>query len=146
MSDELGPFPASTVHARLETIAAIKFVGTATDLNTALKESPPVTPAVYVVVQEQGDEPMGFSGGTFAQNVTVAVQLVVMVGNYIGKAGVTHLDTVIRPAIRAAIIGWSPSPSFKKCSLQGSRQERFVAPNLVAQEIYRTEYTIRRSL
>lgn len=131
--------------ARLETITAFKFVGTATDLQAALDAQPPVTPAVYVVVQEQFAPPKGFSGGTMVQEATVAVQLVIFAANYAAKgaAAAKSLDEELRPAIRAALLAWSPSSSFNRLALQASRNEKFKPPNLVAQEIYRSGYRVQ---
>lgn len=142
----LGPFPASSVQARLAEIADLKLVGSASDLQNALENAPSATPAVYVIVQEQGEQPKGFSGNVLVQNVVVAVQLVVFVSSYAdkGRDALKTLDEVIRPAIREALVGWAPSPGFTTLSLQASRQERYRAPQLVAQEVYRSGYRIQK--
>lgn len=141
----VGPFPASAVIARLQALSLIKLVGTATDLRAALDAQPTVTPAVYVVVQEQFAQPKGFSGGTMVQDATVAIQLVVFAANYAGKgaAAQKEVDEVLRPAIREQLLAWSPSSSFDRLSLKASRNEKFVPPNLVAQEIYRSGYRVQ---
>lgn len=141
----VGPFPASAVIARLQALPLIKFVGTATDLRAALDAQPVVTPAVYVIVQEQFAVPKGFSGGTMVQEATVAIQLVIFAANYAAKGAAAQkdMDEVLRPAIRAQLLAWSPSSSFTRLSLQASRNEKFVAPNLVAQEIFRSGYRVQ---
>jgi hypothetical protein len=141
----VGPFPASAVIARLETLPLIKFVSGATDLQSAIDAQPAVTPAVYVVVQEQFAEPKGFSGGTMVQDATVAIQLVIFVGNYAakGNAAQKYMDEEVRPAIRAALLAWSPSSSFDRLSLRASRNEKFKPPNLMSQEIFRSGYRVQ---
>lgn len=141
----VGPFPASGVIERLANVSQLKFIGTATDLRAALESQPKVTPAVYVSIQEQFGVPKGFSGGVMVQECTVAIQLVIFASSY-ANAGVDaqkHVDDVLRPAIRGALLAWSPSPGFTTLSLQASRNERYTPPHLVAQEIYRSGYRVQ---
>lgn len=146
-NDNVGPFPVAAAIARLKTLVPmLKLVGNAADLKTALDAAPPVVPAAYVVITEQGDSPIGMSGGVLVQKVRVAVALVNFVRNYAnegtGSSARADMDALIA-AERAAMLCWKPAGNFLSLSFQAARDETFKAGLLCSQEIYRTEYRLR---
>lgn len=142
-----GPFPAADVEQRLrDQVPALRLVGNAADLQTALKAQPNAVPAAFVLRSERGDKPGGYSGGTLVQNVNVAVQVVLWVRNYAqagtGSGARGEMDT-LQQAVRAALINWTPVAAFDVLSLEAERDEAYDGGSLVAQSIFRSNYRLQ---
>ncbi|MDC8012938.1 phage tail terminator protein [Tahibacter soli] len=143
----VGPYPVADAIARLRAVAMLRFVGNCADLETALKQSPRVLPAAYVVAREQGSEPKGASGGVLIQQVTVSLCVVLYVNNYAaqdtGAAARDEMDALIR-AVRGALLNRRPAsaPAVHPLSFHANRDEMYSGGSLVTQEIYRSSYRI----
>lgn len=143
----IGPYPLDPVEARLRgEVSALRLVGNAADLHTALSAQPKAVPAAYVLRTERGDEPHGYSGGDLVQRMRVAVQVVLWVRNYAATdtgAGARAEMDALQSAVRQALINWQPSGDFDVLSLEAERDESFNAGSLVAQSVFRTNYRLQ---
>ncbi len=142
-----GPFPASDVEQRLrDKVAALRLVGNAADLQTALKAQPRAVPAAYVLRTERGDDPKGYSGGTLVQRIRVTIQVVLWVRNYAasgtGSGARAEMDG-LQTAVRAALVNWAPSTEFDAINLEAERDEAYDGGSLVTQAIYRSNYRLQ---
>lgn len=142
-----GPFPAAKVEQRLrEQVAALRLVGNAADLSTALSAQPKAVPAAFVLRSERGERPKGFTSGTLVQNINVSLQVVLWVRNYAragtGSGARGEMDAV-QQAVRQALVGWSPAPQFDVLSLDAERDENFSGGALVSQSVFRSQYRLQ---
>ncbi len=143
----VGPYPASDAIKRLRTVPMLRLVGNCADLETALKQTPRALPAAYVVVREQGSDPKGASGGVLIQQVTVSLCVVLYVNNYAAQdsgAGAREDMDALLGLVRLALLNKRPvnAPTVHPLSFHALRDEMYSAGNLVAQEIYRSQYRI----
>ena len=143
-----GPFPLADTVTRLESqVPALRLVGTAADLRTALDSKPRAAPAAFVLKEERSAAPVGASNGALVQMCSVTVQVVLMLQNVrqsaTGEAARTQMDALIA-SVRAALLKWSPDNSrfFHGLSHLASRDESYGGGWLVAQEIFQTRYPI----
>jgi len=74
-------FPTASAIERLQGVSALKLIGDAADLATAIAQKPRAAPAAYVVHQRQGEPPIGVSNGVLLQNIRVSVQVVLFVSH-----------------------------------------------------------------
>ena len=144
----LGPFPLTDAIARLDSqVPALRLVGTAADLRTALDSKPAAAPAAFVLKEERSDRPAGASGGLLVQMSNVTVQVVLMVQNVrrsaTGDDARKDMDALIAD-VRGALLKWSPDNTrfFHGLSHMASRDESYSGGWLVAQEIFQTRYPI----
>lgn len=143
-----GPFPAASVEARLsQQVGALRLVGNAADLETARKSSPAAVPAAFVLREESGDAPDGFTWGVLSQRVKASLIVVLWVRNYAAAAagsGARGEMDALQLAVRQALIGWtSDADVFAPLSLHIERDIAFDGGSLVAQSIFRSDYTLR---
>lgn len=144
----LGPFPEDLLITRLrEQLPELKLIGGAADLATALEQAPAAVPAAFVVATETSASPYGYSGGVLAQK-TAAVIGVVLFGRNYAKAATGEVAAaelrVLRARVRSVVINWSPQPGVVKAlSHMGGRNESYKAGRIVAQELFRSDYTIQ---
>jgi hypothetical protein len=142
-----GPFPAAAAEQRLrDQVPALRAVGNAADLQTALKAQPAAVPAAFVLREERGDEPAGYSGGSLVQRIRVALIVVLWVRNYAaagtGSGARCEMDA-LQTAVRTALVGWSPDEAFDVLNMQAERDEGYDGGNLVAQSIFRSFYRLQ---
>lgn len=144
----VGPFPLADAIARLESqVPALRLVGTAADLRTALDAKPGATPAAFVLKEERSAPAAGASNGVLVQMCSVTVQVVLMLQNVrqsaTGDAAREQMDALIA-SVRGALLKWSPDNTrfFHGLSHLASRDESYSGGWLVAQEIFQTRYSI----
>lgn len=144
----VGPFPLADAITRLQQHAsALRLVGTAADLRTALESKPNAAPAAYVLKEERSTAPAGASNGVLVQMCTVTVQVVLFVRNVSGvrqgEGARAQMDALIA-TVRGALLKWSPDNQrfFHGLSHVASRDESYSGGWLVAQEIFQTRYPI----
>jgi len=144
----VGPFSIAAAVARLEpTVPALRLVGTAADLRTALDSKPAAAPAAFVLKEERSAAPAGGSTGVLVQMCSVTVQVVLMLQNVrqtaTGEAACKQMAALIAD-VRGALLKWSPDESrfFHGLSHLASRDESYSGGWLVAQEIFQTRYPI----
>ena len=143
----VGPFPVAVAVDRLKAqVPKLRFVCNSADLRSALKTAPNAVPAAYVLVEEKGDKPNVATGGVVVQMVHVAVQVVLFVKNYaqeaVGSAARRDMDALLAD-VRTALVGWRPTDKFVALSFQAAHDESYDAGQLIAQEIYRSQYRIQ---
>lgn len=144
----LGPFPVADAIARLRTQAsALKLVGDAADLETALAQQPRVSPAAYITSAELG-RAVKYTGPVGVQNCDVTLRVVLFVKHYAQQAtgsGARHeMDSLVIPQVRAALFGWTPGDAFDVLHFQAGRDERFGAGWLVSQQVFGTNYRMQQ--
>jgi len=144
--NSVGPFPLAPVLKRLrEQVPALRLVGTAADLRTALDQQPAATPAAYVVRQERARRTAGASGGVLIQEMGVDVIVVLYVRNQAaaatGEAAAAEMDALIA-AVRAALLNWAPTPAFDPLSQNASRDESYRGGLLCVQELLSSRYRL----
>lgn len=134
-------FPAAEVIARLsDKVRALREIGNSADVRTAIESQPRAVPAAYVLVEERGEKPAGASGGVLIQQVSVAIQVVLIVRNYrqsdTGAAARVEMD-VVADLVDGALLNWTV-PGFKPVWFTAGRDERFESAQLVHQRVYGT--------
>jgi hypothetical protein len=144
--NSVGPFPLAPVLARLRVLVpALRFVGSAADLRTALEQQPAATPAAYVVRQERAKRSAGASGGVLIQEMGVDVIVVLYVRNQAsaatGEGAAAEMDALIA-AVRNALLNWRPDAGFDPLSQNASRDEMYRGGLLCAQELLSSRYRI----
>lgn len=140
-----GPFPLAPILNRLRTVAALRFVGNAADLRTALDQQPAAVPAAFVVRQERARPAAGASGGVLVQQMDVDVIVVLYVRNSAGAAsgeGAAGEMDATATAVRTALLNWRPSDGVEPLTMNASRDEGYRGNTLIAQELYRSRYRI----
>lgn len=142
----LGPFPLAPVIARLKAqVPALRFVGNAADLRTALEQQPAAVPAAFVVRQERAKPAAGASGGVLIQEMGVDVIVVLYVRNLAtaatGEAAVAEMD-VLANQVRTALLNWRADAGVDPLTQNASRDEGYKAGLLITQELYRSRYRI----
>ena len=145
----VGPFPASDVAARLKAkVPLAKLFGTAADLDAALENPPNASPALYVLVEERGGTEK-YSGPMTVQNADVQVKVVLLVRNVTGErlgTGARQKADEVIAQLRAALIGWSPSPDFNALTFSAGRDDRYRAGWYAGQQIFRSDYRIQNQV
>ncbi|MCX7563777.1 hypothetical protein OS176_09570 [Xanthomonadaceae bacterium XH05] len=130
-----------------DQVPALKLVGSAADLRTALEDKPRAVPAAFVLKEERSASAAGGSNGVLVQMCSVTVQVVLFVRNASGEArgvGAREAMDALIASVRAALLKWSPDNSrfFHGLSHLASRDESYSGGWLVAQEIFQTRYPI----
>jgi hypothetical protein len=146
----VGPFPVGAIIARLQEQAKVLLeVGSAADLSTALEQQPKTTVAAFVTAAELGQRSKYSTNGLHIQNVDVTIRVVLFVRNYAGEAAGTgarlQMDAEVIPAVRQALVGWTPVDAFDALSFQAGRDEAFKAGWLVSQQVLTTNYRMQVS-
>ena len=144
----VGPFPLAATVARLkDQVSALRLIGTAADLRSAIEDKPRAVPAAFVLKEERSGPPSGSSNGVLVQMCQATVQVVLFVrnasGERRGEGAREEMDALIA-SVRAALLKWSPDNSrfFHGLSHLASRDESYSGGWLVAQEIFQTRYPI----
>lgn len=144
----VGPFPLADAVARLkDQVPALRLIGTAADLRSALEDKPRAVPAAFVLKEERSQPVSGSSNGVLLQMCQATVQVVLFVRNVSGErrgeGAREQMDTLIAE-VRAALLKWSPDDTrfFHGLSHLASRDESYSGGWLVAQEIFQTRYPI----
>ena len=124
-------------------------VGSAADLSTALEQQPKTAVAAFVTSAEVGKPSKYSTNALHIQNVDVTIRVVLFVRNYAGEAtGVgarDQMDKEVIPAVRQALVGWTPVDAFDALSFQAGRDEAFKAGWLVNQQVLTTNYRMQVS-
>ncbi|HDS1622434.1 TPA: hypothetical protein QEL29_000730 [Stenotrophomonas maltophilia] len=146
----VGPFPVGAIVARLQEQAEVLLeVGSAADLSTALEQQPKTAVAAFVTSAEVGKPSKYSTNALHIQNVDVTIRVVLFVRNYAGEAtGVgarDQMDKEVIPAVRQALVGWTPVDAFDALSFQAGRDEAFKAGWLVSQQVLTTNYRMQVS-
>ncbi|HGM5448555.1 TPA: hypothetical protein ACKPYZ_000918 [Stenotrophomonas maltophilia] len=146
----VGPFPVGAIVARLQEQAEVLLeVGSAADLSTALEQQPKTAVAAFVTSAEVGKPSKYSTNALHIQNVDVTIRVVLFVRNYAGEAtGVgarDQMDKEVIPAVRQALVGWTPVDAFDALSFQAGRDEAFKAGWLVNQQVLTTNYRMQVS-
>lgn len=140
-----GPFPLAPVLTQLRTVSALRYVGNAADLRSALDQQPAAVPAAFVVRQERARPSAGASGGVLVQQMDVDVIVVLYVRNVAGSASgegaAVEMDTLAAD-VRTKLLNWRPAEGVEPLSMNASRDEGYRAGTLIAQELYRSRYRI----
>lgn len=140
-----GPFPLAPVLTQLRTVSALRYVGNAADLRSALDQQPAAVPAAFVVRQERARPSAGASGGVLVQQMDVDVIVVLYVRNVAGSASgegaAAEMDTLAAD-VRTKLLNWRPAEGVEPLSMNASRDEGYRAGTLIAQELYRSRYRI----
>lgn len=144
----VGPFPLAATVARLkDQVSALRLIGTAADLRSAIEDKPRAVPAAFVLKEERSGPPSGSSNGVLVQMCQATVQVVLFVrnasGERRGEGAREEMDALIA-SVRAALLKWSPDSTrfFHGLSHLASRDESYSGGWLVAQEIFQTRYPI----
>jgi hypothetical protein len=135
----IGPFPLDGVIQRATSIAGLRLVGNAADLQAALETPPNAVPALYVLSEEAGDQAIGATGLPM-QNVTVVVKLVLWVRNAGGAARVVAAMTEFERAVRSVFFGWRPNAEFRPFTIRASGAEQAYGDHMVRQLLLSTSY------
>lgn len=146
----LGPFPVAVAMARLRAMApALKLVGDAAELETALSQHPRVSPAAYVTSAELG-RAVKYTGPIAVQNCDVTLRVVLFVRHFAQQetgSGARHeMDSLVIPQVRAALFGWTPNDAFDSLHFQAGRDERYAAGWLVSQQVFATDYRMSQQV
>lgn len=124
-------------------------VGSAADLSTALEQQPKTAVAAFVTSAELGKPSKYSTNALHIQNVDVTIRVVLFVRNYAGEATGTgardQMDKEVIPAVRQALVGWTPVDAFDALSFQAGRDEAFKAGWLVNQQVLTTNYRMQVS-
>lgn len=143
----IGPFPLDPVEQRLRSqVSTLRLVGNAADLHTAINAQPNAVPAAFVLRQERGDEPHGYSGGDLVQRVRVSIQVVLWVRNYAASStgsGARKEMDALQQSVRKALVNWAPSNAFEDLSFEADRDESASGGSLIAQTIFRSTYRLQ---
>jgi len=138
-------FPTAAVMDRLAAVTALKLIGDAADLSTAIAQKPRAAPAAFVVHQRHGEPPIGASNGVLLQNIRVSVQVVLFVSHAgtadTGSAARKAMDA-LQSAVDARLLGWSPDgfERYQGLHFDTARDEFYLASWLCSQVIYQTRY------
>ncbi|WP_180867341.1 phage tail terminator protein [Stenotrophomonas maltophilia] len=146
----VGPFPVGAIVARLQEQAKVLLeVGSAADLSTALEQQPKTAVAAFVTSAEVGKPSKYSTNALHIQNVDVTIRVVLFVRNYAGEAtgagARDQMDKEVIPAVRQALVGWTPVDAFDALSFQAGRDEAFKAGWLVNQQVLTTNYRMQVS-
>lgn len=146
----VGPFPVIAVIERLRAQAPVLLdVGSAADLETALEQKPTLDAVAFVTAAELGRKPK-YTGPLYIQDCDVTVRVVLMVRNYAGQAAGTgareQMDLEVIPAVRAALLGWTPSDVYDGLNFQAGRDERFASGFLTTQQVFGTSYRMQQEV
>lgn len=146
----VGPYPVINVIERLRARAPVLLdVGSAADLQTALEQKPTLDCVAFVTSAELGRKPK-YTGPLYVQDVDVTLRVVLMVRNYSGQAAGTgardQMDQTVVPAVRAALLGWTPVDEFEGLTFQAGRDERFDAGFLTTQQVFGTSYRMQQKV
>lgn len=144
--NSVGPFPVAPVLTRLRTrVPALRLVGSAADLRTALDQQPAATPAAYVVRQERARRSAGASGGLLVQEMGVDLIVVLYVRNQgaaaTGEGAAAEMDALIA-GVRGALLNWAAAPAFDPLAQNASRDESYRAGLLCVQELFSSRYRL----
>lgn len=100
----------TAIHLR-DTVGLLKLVGGSIEFEAAAASAPAVMPAAFLI--PLGDDPRPSQGANFIrQQVRVSFGVVLAVKNVAdakGEAAQVDLDATLRPAVQAALLGWSPT-------------------------------------
>ncbi|MDO5625013.1 MAG: hypothetical protein Q4G71_10015 [Pseudomonadota bacterium] len=144
----IGPYPVQPLIDRVVTqCPKARLVGSAADLDTALRTPPNTSPAVFLLTQERGGQEK-YSGATAIQNVSVDVTVVVLVRNVAGTHGTAargEADALIAE-LRAALVGWTPDEAFNALTFSAGRDDRYAAGWYAGQQIFKTDYRLRNEV
>lgn len=142
----LGPLPLAPVVTRLQTqVAAIRTISAAADPRIALRQSPPQTPAVYLLVHERGLPKKGYTG-LFVQDAEAFLQVIQFARNYSQAAtGAPARDDMdaLSEDVRGALIGWTPASAYVPFELHLAKDEAYEGGLLCRQQVFRTRYRIQ---
>lgn len=146
----LGPFPVAEAMARLRANApALKLVGDAAELETALNQQPRVSAAAYITCAELG-RGVKYTGPVALQNCDVTLRVVLFVKHYAqqetGSGARREMDSLVIPQVRAALFGWTPGDAFDSLHFQAGRDERYGAGWLVSQQVFGTNYRMSQQV
>lgn len=146
----IGPFPVADVLDRLRLkCPALKLVGDAADLATALAQAPRVVPAAFVTSAELG-RPVKYTGPSPQQNCDVTLRVVLFVKHYgaqdTGSGARREMDSEVIPQIRAALFGWTPDDAFNSLHFSAGRDENYHAGCLVSQQVFGTDYRMKNTV
>lgn len=143
-------YPLADVIARLDDkVPLAKSVGTAADLQTALKTAPSVKVALYVLGFDRGG-PVKYSGpGVSIQNVATQLQVVLLVKHASGErlgTGARQLADQVIAQIRAALIGWVPADAFEPISFRAGRDDSYQAGWYAGQQVFDSGFRIHNEV
>ncbi len=138
-------FPTASAIERLQGVSALKLIGDAADLATAIAQKPRAAPAAYVVHQRQGEPPIGVSNGVLLQNIRVSLQVVLFVshaGTAESGSSARRVMDALQADVDARLMGWSPDgfTRFGALHFVGARDEFYATGWLCSQVIYETKY------
>lgn len=136
-----GPFPASLVIARLQTLSELRTVGGAAALATATETPPQASPAAYVQCEETGRA--GDYGGKLAQPISAFIQIVLCVrnaGSVATGAKAAEAMEGIERAVRSSLRTWGPPAPFGAPHFVGSGGDTYQAGLAIRQLIFQSEY------
>lgn len=107
-------FPVAEVIERLRAkVPELRVVDGAAGLLAAEKQLPARMPAAFVIANEKGHPPKGFSGAGMVQEVDVTCVVVLYVSNAArantGSAAQSDLDA-LTGKVRAALVNWRAMP------------------------------------
>lgn len=146
----LQAFPVAAVIERLRSrVPALRAVDGAAGLEAAERAKPDRFPAAFVIANEKGNAPHGYSGGVLAQKVEATVVVVLFV-EHAAKAGngskAQEALDALRGAVRDALVNWRPmtTPGATALRFVASDGESFSAGALVGQEAYAMTHTQTR--
>lgn len=93
------------------TVEQLRLVGGSIEFEAAVASQPAVMPAAFVI--PLGEDPKPSQGANFIrQQIRISLGVVLAVRNVAdtkGEAAQVDLDTTLRPAVQAALLGWSPA-------------------------------------
>jgi hypothetical protein len=144
----LGPISVADYIERVRAqVPALRVVGQAADLASALKQRPSIMPVAYVVAQERARPADRNSGGLLQQ---VDAQIIVI--TFVAHAGESRegassrrlMDTLIA-ATRLALVGWRPPSGagvtgVAGLALSALRDEMYGSGAIVTQQVFETTY------
>lgn len=141
----LGPFDAAATLARLQAhVGLCKGFGLATDLEAAIKNPPAALPAGFLVVSERAGDSDGLTG-LLMQDVSVQVEVVWMVRNHSPVGALVDMRAVIQQG-RSALLGWQ-APDTDAPMIAGTKQDiQYSGGVLISSDVFRTSYTIQRTV
>lgn len=136
------------VIARLTaSVPMLKLIGGAAQFQTAAESLPKGTPAAFVIPLEEnpGSNAMG---DMVIQRVAVTFGVILVVRNVSdakGEAARQGMET-LRATVKAALLGWQPSPEFDPLERGRSGLLTFKESHMWWQDIYLTSYIDRSNL
>ena len=132
-------YPVADVVERLAGESAIKQVGLAVDMNTALATPPRTDNAVYVISTTKGG-PLKFTGNPIQQARETTIVLLVWVRNHGDATAVRKAVDALLGAIDARVAGWTPGNPFSSLVFNASRDEFAQAQYAVVQVTYTSSW------